>query len=121
MLLRLDEGKGNTSEASLEEIRMLKIVINNAIEGYMKHLTYFQYDIDEYKFALIIEYNDEDKERQNGIEGVIKIMQNITSSLDHLCQMRLSFAFGRIYKGIRDISMSFYEAKQALEYVLSKT
>ncbi|WFB55631.1 helix-turn-helix domain-containing protein [Paenibacillus sp. BR1-192] len=120
LLLRLDEGKGNTSEASLEEIRMLKIVINNAIEGYMKHLTYFQYDIDEYKFALIIEYHDEDKERQNGIEGVIKIMQNITSSLDHLCQMRLSFAFGRIYKGIRDISMSFYEAKQALEYVLSK-
>lgn len=120
LMLRVDEGKGNTSEASLEEIRMLKIVINNAMDGSMKHLTYFKYDIDENKFALIIEFNNEDKVRQLGIEEAKSIIQNLSQTLDQFSHMRLSFAFGRVYKGIRDISMSFYEAKQALEYILSK-
>lgn len=120
LLLRVDELKGNTSEASLEEIRMIKIVINDAIDGAMTHLTYFKYDIDENKFALIIEFNDEDKDRQFGIEDAKSIIQSFSHTLDNSSHMRLSFAFGRVYKGIRDINMSFYEAKQALEYVLNK-
>ncbi|WP_422661136.1 helix-turn-helix domain-containing protein [Paenibacillus sp. EC2-1] len=120
LLLRVDEMEGNTNDPNLEEIRMLNIVIKNSIDLSMGHLTYFKYDIDENKFALIVEYNHEDKDSQLGIEEANSIIHNLSHTLDRYSQMRLSFAFGKVYKGIRDICLSFFEAKQALEYALSK-
>ncbi|MCJ8014737.1 helix-turn-helix domain-containing protein [Paenibacillus sp. KQZ6P-2] len=120
LLLRVDEAGRNESDPSLEEIRMLNIIIKNAIDRSLGHLTYFIYDIDENKFALIVEFNGEDKDRQLGIQEAKSMIQNLSHTLESCSQMRLSFAFGRVYKGIRDICVSFFEAKQALEYALSK-
>jgi two-component system, response regulator YesN len=114
-IVRIDGYEDTVSKEELKELDILRMLIKNELVAYISAKCYC-YDLDENKVAnLLILESDLDSDCILVVEDLFRhISQKINISNNN---STLFFAVGNIYKNILYISSSFYEARQALEYL----
>lgn len=97
----------------MQQLDLAKIFLKETIEKYLgnKGLTY---DIDEKKIALLIYFYTEDESLC--MKNAELITEGIHDELYSQHGIRVSFAGGRLCDNLLDVSRSFEEARQVMEY-----
>jgi AraC-like DNA-binding protein len=120
LLVRVDEIAGNsreTNKALHEPARMFHIIVKNEIARMLRNFTCYDYDMDENKFALIVGWHKESPLDANESNLPKMIHDQLSQTSELQSRVRVSIAAGGIYTEIRNLYISFLEAKQTLEYV----
>lgn len=112
ILISIEGYNGKLSEDILNELSMLKVVVNNTLKETLG-TDLFIHDTDHNRIAVLIALESlNEAECKHYAKNIIN---NILNHLYSDLKERLAFGIGRIYRNLMDIGMSFNEAGIALE------
>jgi two-component system, response regulator YesN len=114
LIVRIVGYEDSVSKEELKELDILRMLLKNELTDYIATKCY-SYDLDENKVAnLVVLESDLDSECMEIVEN---ISQHIYEKIGNInSNSTLLFAVGNIHKHILSTSISFYEARKALDY-----
>jgi len=109
ILARIVSGKDTSDSRMVEQMNKLMLLVKNELCT-EANIPYYKEDLNENRIVIVISFGDGDS------SSIKEIIERFEEKVRSKLSAGIQCSAGAVYPGLQNVSISFDEAKQALEY-----
>jgi len=110
MLARIVPGKDTSDSQTAEQMNKLMLLVKDELCTDV-NVPYYKDDLNDNRIVIVVSFGEDDP------SSIKKIVERFEEKVRGKLPAGIQFSAGAVYPGLQNVSISFDEAKQALEYV----